>query len=213
MDGILSATINALKSSKLSNYKIAQDTGISDQTISNYRTGSTKPRGTNLKILAQYLGTIEKEPPKIDLGKGTVQGEVILVPLLPVSAQGGKLNDFVVSVKKEDCEKLISPIKGADFAITISGDSMAPEYPSGSKVLVKKINSNSFIEWGRCYLIDTCNGSVIKKISPPTEEDETFGKDYITCVSVNPDPLYSPFRIPTCDIYGMYRVLMLLSEK
>lgn len=213
MNKILSATLNALKSSALSSYKIAQDTGISDQTISNYRSGSTKPRGINLKILAQYLGTYENESTKTDLGKDTTQNEVMLVPLLPVSAQGGKLNDFVVSVKKEDCEKLISPIKGADFAITISGDSMAPEYPSGSKVLVKKINSKSFIEWGRCYLIDTCNGSVIKKISPPIEEDESFGKDYITCVSVNPDPIYSPFRIPTCDIYGMYRVLMLLSEK
>ena len=143
----------------------------------------------------------------------TDRQEVTLVPLLPVSAQGGSLNDFVVSVRKEDCEKLISPIKGADFAIMISGDSMAPEYPSGSKVLVKKINSKSFIEWGRCYLLDTCNGSIVKKLSPPVENDEVFGKDYFTCVSVNPDPLYSPFRVPTCDVYGIYRVMMLLSEK
>lgn len=143
----------------------------------------------------------------------TDRQEVTLVPLLPVSAQGGRLNDFVVSVRKEDCEKLISPIKDADFAIMISGDSMAPEYPSGSKVLVKKINSKSFIEWGRCYLLDTCNGSIVKKLSPPVENDEVFGKDYFTCVSVNPDPLYSPFRVPTCDVYGIYRVMMLLSEK
>ena len=143
----------------------------------------------------------------------TDRQEVTLVPLLPVSAQGGRINDFVVSVRKEDCEKLISPIKGADFAIMISGDSMAPEYPSGSKVLVKKINSKSFIEWGRCYLLDTCNGSIVKKLSPPVENDEVFGKDYFTCVSVNPDPLYSPFRVPTCDVYGIYRVMMLLSEK
>ena len=143
----------------------------------------------------------------------TDRQEVTLVPLLPVSAQGGRLNDFVVSVRKEDCEKLISPIKDADFAIMISGDSMAPEYPSGSKVLVKKINSKSFIEWGRCYLLDTCNGSIVKKLSPPVENDEVFGKDYFTCVSENPDPLNSPFRVPTCDVYGIYRVMMLLSEK
>ena len=51
------------------------------------------------------------------------------VPLLPISAQGGSLNDFVVSVKDSDCEQVISPIKGADFAMTVAGDSMSPEYP------------------------------------------------------------------------------------
>lgn len=137
----------------------------------------------------------------------------IMVPLLPISAQGGRLNDFVTSVKQEDCEKLISPIKGADFAITVSGDSMAPEYPSGSKILIKKINEHSFIEWGRCYVLDTCNGTVIKKLDAPTEPDSRFGMDYVTCVSVNPEPIYKPFRIPTSDIYGVYRVMMMLTEK
>ena len=53
-----------------------------------------------------------------------------LVPLLPIAAQGGSLNDFVVSVKDSDCEKVVSPIKGAQFAMPVSGDSMAPEYPT-----------------------------------------------------------------------------------
>ncbi|MDR0660069.1 MAG: hypothetical protein LBG19_04550 [Prevotellaceae bacterium] len=46
------------------------------------------------------------------------------VPLLPISAQGGSLNDFIVSVKDRDCERIVSPIKGADFAMTVAGDSM-----------------------------------------------------------------------------------------
>lgn len=139
--------------------------------------------------------------------------ELNVVPLLPVSAQGGSLNDFVLSVKNEDCEKIISPIRGADFAITVSGESMAPEYPSGSKVLIKKIDEKAFIEWGRCYVLDTCNGTVIKKLAAPVENDPKFGKNYVTCISVNPNPLYSPFRVPLCDIYGIYRVMMSLSEK
>lgn len=139
--------------------------------------------------------------------------ELNVVPLLPVSAQGGRLNDFVLSVKNEDCEKIISPIRGADFAITVSGESMAPEYPSGSKVLIKKIDEKAFIEWGRCYVLDTCNGTVIKKIAAPVENDPKYGKDYVTCISVNPDPLYSPFRVPLCEVYGIYRVMMSLSEK
>jgi hypothetical protein len=139
--------------------------------------------------------------------------ELFFIPLLPVSAQGGSLNDFIVSVKDADCEKIVSPIKGADFAITVSGESMAPEYPSGSKILIKKINDRSFIEWGRCYVLDTCNGTVVKKLMAPEEEDEEFGLDYITCVSVNPNPIYKPFRVPKKDIYGIYRVLLSLTEK
>lgn len=47
--------INMLINSELSNYKISQDTGISDETIANYRKGKSKPRGANLAILSKYL--------------------------------------------------------------------------------------------------------------------------------------------------------------
>ena len=61
-----------------------------------------------------------------------------LIRLLPISAYGGSLNNFAMSIKDNDCERIISPIKGADFAITVSGDSMSPEYPNGSHILIKK---------------------------------------------------------------------------
>ena len=58
----------------------------------------------------------------------STESDIHLIPLLPVSAQGGSLNDFVVSIKESSCEKIISPIKGADYAMSVSGESMAPEY-------------------------------------------------------------------------------------
>lgn len=131
--------------------------------------------------------------------------EINIVPLLPVSAIGGSLNDFIVSVMPEDCEKIVSPIKGVDFAISVTGDSMAPEYPSGSKILIKKIDEKAFIEWGRVYVLDTRNGSVIKKIMPGTNDDR------VRCESLNPD--YPSFEVCFSDMFGMYRVLMLLTEK
>jgi DNA-binding XRE family transcriptional regulator/SOS-response transcriptional repressor LexA len=127
------------------------------------------------------------------------------VPLLPIAARGGTLNDFVMSVKSVDCEKIISPITGIDFAITVTGDSMAPEYPHGSRILIKKINEKAFIDWGRVYVLDTCNGTVIKKIMPGSKEDR------VQCQSLN--EAYPPFEICFNDMFGMYRVLMLLAEK
>ena len=136
-----------------------------------------------------------------------------LVRLLPVSAQGGSLNDFVTSVKPNDCEMIVSPLKDAELSITVSGDSMYPEYPSGSKILIKKINPDAFIDWGRCYVLDTCNGIIVKKLAAPEENDEEFGMNYVTCISVNKDAIFKPFRVSTNDIYGYYRVLMLLADK
>lgn len=125
--------------------------------------------------------------------------------LLPISAQGGTLNDFVVSVKGTDCETIISPIKDVDFAIPIAGDSMAPEYPSGSQVLIKKINEKAFIDWGKVFVLDTCNGVIIKRIYPTEKEG------VVKCVSINPS--YPPFEVSLKDVFGVYRVLMCMSMK
>lgn len=127
------------------------------------------------------------------------------VPLIPISAQGGSFNDFVVSVRDGDCEKVISPVRHVDFALTVTGDSMAPEYPGGSQVLVRKVDGRAFIEWGRVYVLDTCNGTVIKKLNPGRDDDE------VQCVSVNPD--YQPFYVKLSDVYGLYRVMMCMTLK
>lgn len=127
------------------------------------------------------------------------------VLLLPVSAQGGHLNDFVPSVMERECERINSPIKGADFAIKVSGDSMAPEYPSGSIILIKKINERAFIDWGRVFVLDTCNGTVIKRIFPTKEPN------IVECRSINPE--YPPFEVSLNDVYGVYGVLMCMAFK
>lgn len=129
------------------------------------------------------------------------------VLLLPTSAQGGSLNDFVVSVKNTDCERVVSPIKDVDFAMQVSGDSMAPEYPNGSRVFIKKINEKAFIEWGKAYVLDTCNGTVIKLLVPSEKEG------YVRCLSINQDPIYAPFDVAMTDIFGVYKVLLSMSIK
>lgn len=131
--------------------------------------------------------------------------DIHLIPLLPVSAQGGSFNDFVVSIKESSCEKIISPIKGADYAMSVSGESMAPEYPSGSQILIKRIDEKAFIDWGRVYVLDTCNGTVIKRLFPSDTADK------VLCKSINPE--FPPFEVSQSDVYAVYRVLMCMSLK
>lgn len=132
-----------------------------------------------------------------------LNGKTILV--LPTSAQGGRLTDFVTSIYAQDCERMVSPIDDADFAIPVTGDSMAPEYPNGSRVLIKKINEKAFIDWGRTFVLDTCNGTVIKNIYPGSTER------CVKCVSIN--ERFPEFEVQYSDVYGWYRVLALLALK
>lgn len=138
-----------------------------------------------------------------EVEEDVLNGKTILV--LPVSAQGGRLTDFTSSVYAKDCEKMISPIDDAEFAIPITGDSMSPEYPNGGRVLIRKVNEKAFIDWGRTFVLDTCNGVVIKNIYPGSNEG------CVRCVSANEK--YPDFEVQYSDVYGWYRVLALLALK
>lgn len=132
-----------------------------------------------------------------------IEQEMVLV--IPTGARAGTLAEFADSVAQYDCERMVTPVKGADYAIQVTGDSMSPEYPSGSVVLIKRINEKAFVEWGKTYVLDTENGAVIKNVR------KTDNPEVIECVSLN--PAYQPFTMETKYINGWYRVLMVLSLK
>lgn len=131
------------------------------------------------------------------------ESESVLV--IPYGARGGTIGDFLDGVHDYDCERIVSPVRGADYAMEVTGDSMSPEYPSGSRVLIKKIDPNAFVEWNEVYVLDTPNGAVIKKIR------KTDDPKLVECISIN--PAYQPYTIPTNFIRGWYRVLMVMSLK
>lgn len=205
-----------MKTKGLNDNKVTNDLGLSIGTLGKSRKENRDLSEKNIeKILNFYTdlnrtwlltgeGSMFTTKPSL---AGFNELEYTRVPLLPISAQGGSLNDFVVSVSLQDCEKIISPINGADIAITISGDSMADEYPNGSIVLAKRINERAFIDWGKVYVLDTCNGVVVKTLTPSEKED------CIRCVSINPDPIYAPFEVALNDIYGVYRVMLCMAKK
>jgi SOS-response transcriptional repressor LexA len=194
----------------ISQERLAEMIGVSLRTVQNYESGRQIPKSKNAILHKLESGIIkeESEDRNVKSAKsGIVETFLHYIRLLPISASGGSLNNFTVAVKDSDCEKIISPIRDADFALTVSGNSMYPEFPAGSQVLVKKIDESQFIEWGRTYVLDTCNGVVIKKLVKGDPE-------FYHCLSVNPDQAkYAPFDIPVDAVIGVYRVLMIMSMK
>jgi len=169
--------------------------GVSQNSISAAKNGDERYLTPSLISKISYL----LEQPEDS------QTTTKVIPVFPVEAMAGTLVEFFDSVKDYDCEKMVSPIKGADYAIKIYGDSMSPEIPSGSLCLIKKVDERQFISWNEIYVLDTDNGAVIKKIRR-TDRDNV-----VECVSINPN--YQPFTIETSYIHGWYKVLMVMSVK
>ena len=131
--------------------------------------------------------------------------EDYMVPLLPVDAFAGRFPMMTDSVDLRSCETVISPVKGVDFAIRVSGDSMEPEIHDGNVIFIRRINDRAFIPWGHPMVLDTENGTLLKVLYPSEK-----GNGYIEAVSYNEK--YPPLQVPTDSIYGIYRIMAELRE-
>ena len=171
--------------------------GANKSTVSSALNG--KAQYLTDRLVARAQKVLEEQ-----MNKPGRTGEDTLL-LIPTGARAGTIADFCEAVHEYDCERIISPVKGADFALQVAGDSMSPEYPSGSQIIVKKINEAAFVEWGKVYVLDTDNGPIMKIVRRTPEAD------VVECVSIN--PAYQPFTVHTSFIRGWYRVIMVLALK
>lgn len=186
--------------------QLQQEIGVSNAYFANVNKVSGKVAQTiRDKYPRVNIDWLNGEEGGMFVDDNGISGDYI-VPLVPVSAMAGSLGAFNTGVFGYECERIVSPVRNASLAITVSGESMSPEYPNGCKVLLKKIDERSFIEWGRVYVLDTANGAVIKVIFP-CKDDESK----VVCHSINKD--YPDFTVDKADVTGWYRVMMTLALK
>lgn len=123
-------------------------------------------------------------------------------PRIPYTAAAGSLTSAVEGITSDQCEHIprINIFPEYDFTIIIKGDSMEPKYEGGDEVACKRIDSTSFIQWGKVHVLDTAQGILIKR----TYEDG----EKIRCVSYNPE--YPDFSIDKNEIYSMSLVVGLV---
>lgn len=197
-----------LKSNGMTMQDMADRLGVTQQAVSfalksgmgvNAAKRWSEEFGFNVSFLTTGQGQLTD-------GTSSSQ-EIASVPLLPVFAQAGHLTGWSEGINEYDCERVISPIKDVDMAVHIYGESMSPDIPNGSVVYVKRINPRVFIEWGKCFILDTVNGPLIKYLAPGHNEG------FIKCVSANPDPIYAPFEVSKEDVTGIYKVVMCMAMK
>lgn len=90
--------------------------------------------------------------------------------------------------------------KGNVFAINAYGDSMYPIIKSG-QIVICSVWQETFIDWGRIYLVVTNKGHRAIKRLMPVEGD----KERVMCCSENAEAC-PPFDMPKSDIQHLYIV-------
>lgn len=122
------------------------------------------------------------------------------IPLIPFSAMAGALMGEQTALEYE-CERYVVPaFSGADFLMTVKGNSMMPTYISGDIVACQRVPmSDLFFQWNKPYVLDTAQGAIIKRIKPGSD------KQHVLIVSDNKD--YDPFELPYEDIYAVALVI------
>lgn len=205
-----------LRHERLSQVEFAERLGVSPTYIGAMRKGLSAdkmlrlselfPR-LNREWLAYGVGEMLLDAPQAPAKEKGVakrrpkeeRGD--LVPLLPVEAFAGSLQEWSRAVRREECEEIHSPVRQVDFAIRISGDSMEPEFSDGTTLFVRKITDRNFMPWGHPVVFDTSNGVIFKLIYPGDEDAE---EPYVEARSLN--PRYPAMRIATDTLHGIYKV-------
>lgn len=126
------------------------------------------------------------------------------LPLLPFDAVAGFLadnipNSFAFSEETYSVPEFTA--RGADFAIRVCGDSMHPKYNNGDILAAKIVKDPSFFQWGRCYVLSTSQGCVVKRLYPDPHD-----KGMIICHSENTDS-FPDYEIPRDEIFGIALVV------
>ena len=169
--------------------EFAQMLGVNDKGLSSAMNGSE--RHLTESLVAKAVRLLNEKVAEDMPSPNTV-------PIVPYAVRGGALQGFSEGVEEWECERITSPIRGAELAFEVTGDSMAPGFPAGARVLLKRVKS--VIAWGEVHVIDTVDGPVLKRIDQ-TEDPDTF-------ILRSDNPAYQPIRIGREDIRGVWRVLL-----
>lgn len=163
---------------------------VSRTTISSAMNGSPKHLTDSLVSKAVRVAN--------ELDK-RIQSPEHTVPIFPFSIRGGaSLNDISEGMAEMEMERITSPVRGAELATEVVGDSMAPGFPAGARVLLKRVQAT--IAWGEVYVLDTSDGQMLKRILPTENENEWELR--------SDNPAYPPFHIRTEHVRGVWRVLL-----
>ncbi len=188
--------INRLKTAlnASSDAELCRLINIKPPTLVNWRKRESLDHDLILSICEQKqidLNWLFMGADKIDLvseAKAAYSKDTLL-PLINIDAVAGYANGNTDLTYLDADKYLIPEFKHkADFLIRISGTSMSPKYFNGDIVACKKVPTQTFLQWGKVYVMDTEQGAVCKRLMASKK------KNHVLCRSENTE-LYPDFEI------------------
>ena len=184
------------KSLGLTQVEMAKKLGVDTKTVQNWEYGKPIPASKHGIIRSLMID------PQTYYGGGSDSPSSTTappsgLPLITVDAIAGFPSDNDTGVLVHDCDTYNIPefaAKGAQYLIRVSGSSMYPKYSNGDILACRKVESVTFFQWGKVYVLDTCQGALVKRLY----EDKT-NADNVICHSDNSDN-YPDFTLPKSEI-------------
>lgn len=148
-----------------------------------------------------------EQPKKID----DIAGHGKLIPFYDAEAAAG--NNYEMDMMPSRPVGMIeigSVLRDSESAIRVYGNSMVPNYPAGC-VIGLKLHTDSFIEPGRVYVVETRDNRYLKRLYY-TKDKKSFH-----CLSDNTmkyedgprkgELYYQDFEIPIDEVVRLHRVV------
>lgn len=217
----------AIENKGVTPYAIGRDTKVSKVSVRNYLEGA-KPSLENLNILSEYLGvsvewlaTGKERVSETTMKSEERQNKMITIPqsTITVNKRKGALIydiDATCGFDGRDIEFVDEKVVGSIDApeinpeskiIFATGDSMLPLITSGDRIVIRRIESWDYFNYGQVYLIITNEYRFIKRVRKHPKDEENL----ILLRSENPE--YDDIDLPKKEIIHLFIVENILAIK
>lgn len=185
-----------IEKSDLTSYYIAKKTGITEQSIINYRKGVTKPTRANANLLKYFFEDIERSAKVKAKDKQDVISYVDSIPLIPSDIMLDFCNNKT-QILEHSFERYVVPVfKDAEFLMSVRGSTMFPNYNSGDIVACKSLSlTDIFFQYNKVYAINTNQGVLVNRIKK--------GRDDNHILVVSDNEKYEPFQLNIKNILAI----------
>jgi phage repressor protein C with HTH and peptisase S24 domain len=133
-----------------------------------------------------------------------------LIPLYDGVATAGTYEAAILDPTQQAAEMIDAGdwFRDATAAMRVHGDSMYPEYKSGSIAALREVKNKRLVVYGQDYLIETSEYRVIKRL-----QKSEYPQNWLAC-SVNEEKyegtgrlIHEPFDVHIDDVIRLYQVL------
>lgn len=178
--------------SRITNQREFSDfTGINSRSMNGALTGRLKVAKTIWQSILDKFPEFSEE--WVMFGRGQMlkpdKQDRTQIPI--ISHLKDKLNEYVVI---PDFARL-----GCDFMVRVSGDSMVPYANNSDLVACRMLDSATFFQFGKVYVIGTSQGLLVKVVQQAHDSNSIALHSY--------NPAYADFTIPKSEIKEVAMVL------